>query len=150
MDSKSRKRRLDPTRDGEVRPEPSTTFKRKRIGVLGKAVLNDHEKHQITRLGRCLAVLGHTTQVVPAKGVADKVREGVEAQGGRIELLESGVIDVSDHTFVYADPRLLGRLRTHYPDLEDNDKVTVIRADQLDEWIAAVETVMQEKGLTPP
>lgn len=128
----------------------SRDLPRRRIGIIGKTVLNDAEKQKLYRFGQCIAILGHTTQLIPAKGTADQVSEGVKAQGGEINVLEVGVIDASDHTFVYPDPRLLSRLRHSYPNLDTDKNVTVIREDQLDRWLVGTITIINELGLTPP
>lgn len=149
MDSKGRGRRLDRTGSRQGR-EGSHGLPRRLIGVIGKSVLTDAEKQKLYRFGQCIAILGHTTAVIPTKGTADQVSEGVKAQGGEIRVLESGVIDASDHTFVYPDSRLLSRLQHQYPNLTENKNVTVIREDQLDRWLVGTIRLINELGLTPP
>lgn len=92
-----------------------------------------------------IAQMGHTLCIVPAKGVADVLREGVKAEGGETLELDKGVIEHSSHTMIYPDKRLLSRLLAAYPDLNENANVTIIEPDRLDEWVKAIETVATER-----
>lgn len=136
---------MDGTDNGQVRTP-------RLIGIIGKLVLNAHEKEALVYIGRCIALLGHTLVIVPAKGTADAIREGIQVEGGETRELETGVIDTADHTLVYPDKRLLSRLLTAYPDIKDNanEHVTVIAADLLDEWVDAMKLILIEKEITPP
>lgn len=121
-----------------------------RIGIIGRANLTPKETGVIWYIGRCLARLGHTAIIVPAKGTANTIKEGVETEEGKLEFLDTGVIESSDHTMLYPDPPLLERLRLKYPDLDTRTDVVLITEDNLDEWYDAVRQVMRDKGLELP
>ena len=120
------------------------------IGIIGRSVLTDDEKATLTFIGRAIARLGHKLALVPAKGTADRVREGFEFEGGETVVLEKDVVGTADHTLIYPDHRLLTRLRATYPDLEVRADVLVIQQHQLEEWKNAVEVTLDDKGIERP
>lgn len=122
----------------------------RRIGVIGKATLTADETTKLTYLGRCIARLGHTLVATDAAGFTAAVKSGVEREGGQLVAVGRAVIDAADHTLVYPDDKLLGRLERAYPDLHTRSDVLVVRSEQLDEWLDAVLTVMRERGVDPP
>ncbi|HSE44574.1 MAG TPA: hypothetical protein VLA89_04520 [Gemmatimonadales bacterium] len=130
--------------------EPARRPRNPVIGIIGKSTVNDHEAATLRFIGQAIARLGHKLALIPAKGTADKVREGFEVEGGEIVALEADVIGAADHTLVYPDTRLLNRLRAVYPDIEARDDVLVIREDQLEEWKQAVIQTLDEKGVETP
>lgn len=149
MDKQGESRGMDGPGDGPSRPARRSPRNRT-IGIVGKSVLTDEEKATLTFVGRAIARLGHKLAFVPAKGTADRVREGFESEGGETVVLERDVIGQADHTLVYPDKRLLTRLRTTYPDLTTRADVLVIREDQLEEWKDAVVTTMNERNVPIP
>lgn len=122
----------------------------RRVGFIGKGDIEPYDIAQLWYIGRCIAKLGHTLVIVPADGAANAIRRGVEAEGGAIEALDSGVIESSAHTLIYPDTRLLERLRTRYPDIEERKNVTIIREGQLDGWFDAMKVILTERGINLP
>jgi hypothetical protein len=120
------------------------------IGIIGKRVINTRERAALRYIGRCAALLGHTLAFIPSKGVADAVREGAELEGGKLLVLEHDVIGTANHTLVYPDRRLHSRLLAAYPNLEAMTNVLVLREDQLDEWVEAVNETMKDRGVPRP
>jgi hypothetical protein len=151
MEGEGRERGLDPTDERpNVRDNGGRGLRNPVIGIIGKRVINSRERAALRYIGRCAARLGHTLAFVPAKGVADAVREGAELEGGELLPLERDVIGVANHTHVYPDKRLLSRLLAVYPNLESMTNVLVIREDQLDEWVDAVNQTMKDRGVPLP
>ena len=120
------------------------------IGIIGKSTVTTEEAETLRFIGRAIARLGHKLALIPTKGVADKVREGFETEGGETVVLESDVIGNADHTLIYPDTRLLNRLLATYPDLQAKDNVLVIEEHQLEEWKQAVTQTLDEKGVEVP
>jgi hypothetical protein len=121
-----------------------------RIGFIGRASLTPQETGIIWYIGRCIARLGHTIVFVEAKGAATALKEGVVSEEGKLDILETGVIESADHTLIYPDPQLLERLKKKYPDITTRTDVAIIRSDQLNEWYEAVRTILSEKGIPLP
>lgn len=119
----------------------------RKLGVIGKASLTPYEEEGIKYIGRCIAVLGHTLVIAEAPGVATAVKVGVEVEGGKVLVVPSGVIEASDLTLVYADPPLMKRLSTSYPDLLERG-ATII--DDLDRWLDAVKQIFHQMRIEPP
>lgn len=140
--SKRRQTKPDPVARGARTP--------KRIGFIGRTDISDSEKETLIKIGRSLARLGHTLVTVPAEGATACVREGVEAEKGHILDLHQGVLEQSDHTLLYASPRLLERLRSAYPALEISYKVTILRPHQLQIFWGAMAQIMAEQGIAIP
>lgn len=145
MESEGISRGLDRPGDGPTRRRRNDL-----IGIIGRSVLNTEEKAAFIFIGRSIARLGRTLAYIPSKGVADKVREGVEMEGGKTLVLERDVIGTADHTLIYPDQRLLSRLRTSYPNLEAQVDVGIIEERLLPEWLDAVRDVLDEHGLEHP
>lgn len=139
MDSESPVRRLDRPDNREDRVRTGSP---KRIGIIGKADLTEEERTALFRLGTQIAQLDCTVVLIPTKGTANTVREGVEAADGETEIVDRGVITRADHTLVYPDSVLLTRLLEAYPDLEDNDKVTIIDEGCVPRWNVAMEQLI--------
>jgi hypothetical protein len=89
--------------------------------------------------------MGHTTVIAKAGGATAALREGVKLEGGKLDELQSGVIEASDHIWIYPDTPLLTRLTIAYPDLATRENVLIIKHDQLDEWYDAVRNITLEK-----
>lgn len=130
--------------------EPVRRLRNPRIGFIGKGTLTPKETGVIWYIGRCIARLGHTLVLVPAKGAATAMREGAEVEEGTLETLKEGVIESADHTLIYPDAPLLKKLEEKYIDLHTRTDVAVITQDNLDEWYNAVREVVTEKGLPLP
>lgn len=122
----------------------------KSVGFIGRGTISDYEAICLTYIGKCIALLGHTLIVVPAKGAATALREGVEAQGGEVRTLEAGVLEVSDRVLLYPDPQLTQRLRAVYPDIDERESVVFIRDNQLDEWVDAMKAILDDYGIERP
>jgi hypothetical protein len=120
------------------------------IGFIGKAVITDYEAAALRYIGRCLAALGHTLVIAPARGAATALREGVEEQGGEVRTVEAGVLAVADRTLLYPDTQLSDRLSAAYPDIGEREDVVFIRADQLDEWVDAMKDTLDGYGIARP
>lgn len=149
MDTASRTGGLDRTDDWRDRNR-TRKLDNPTIGIIGKSVLNDHEKEALLFIGRCIGRLGHRLAFIPAKGTAEQVREGAAAEGAELLQLERDVIGTADHTLIYPDKRLLARLLNAYPNLEANVHVAVIREEQLDDWRDAVTQVLTDKDIPIP
>jgi hypothetical protein len=120
------------------------------IGVIGRTRLSEAEHNDLRFIGQCIAAFGHTLAYVPAKGTADAVREGAEAEAGETLVLDAGVIDKAEHTLVYPDKRLLYRLLVTYPDFHARANVTVITPAALSDWADAAAQLLKAEGLPIP
>lgn len=120
-----------------------------RIGAIGKGTLTEYETAIFWHIGKAIAKLGHTLVIVPAPGVATALRKGVEVEEGLLDILREGVVEQSDQTLLFPDPKLLLKLKTKYPDIETRDNVLIITEDQLDQFYGAIRTILEEKGITP-
>jgi hypothetical protein len=125
-------------------------WKQKRIGFVGKGVLTPKETGIIWYIGRCIAKLGHTVIIAKAQGATGALRDGVEREGGSLETVTSGIIEASDHTWIYPDPQLTAKMKMKYPDLLERDDVIIITEEQLDEWYESVRTVLLERNVALP
>lgn len=122
----------------------------KLVGFVGKPDITEYEAACLIYIGRCIQQLGHTLVIVPAPGAASALREGVEAQGGEVRIIEAGVLDVADRTLLYPDPTLLKRLERAYKDLHERENVVIIKDDQLPEWVDAMKTICDDYGIERP
>ena len=120
------------------------------VGFIGRGTVNHYEAASLRYIGQCIARLGHTLLIVPAKGAASALREGVEAQEGEVRTLEAGVLDVADRTLLYPDTLLLARLKTAYPDLEQRENVVIIEDTQLDQWVDAMKEILDAYNIPRP
>ena len=137
-------------RTSGVQARSTEPVHRRGIGFIGKGTVNPKEAGLLWYIGRCIAIIGHTVILVPAKGAADSLREGVKVEGGSLKELTTGVIEEADHTLIYPDAPLLARLKKKYDDIETRDDVLIIQENQLDEWHDAVQTRLIELGFQPP
>lgn len=126
------------------RPKP------KRIGFIGRNDINDTEAATLRQIGRAIARLGHTLVTVPTEGATARLREGVVDEEGVMVDLQTGVLEASDHTLLYPNPRLLARLREKYPALENEYKVTILQPNQLSLFWQSMVQIMQEMGMDIP
>lgn len=122
----------------------------RRIGFIGKPNITDFEAASLTYIGQCLARLGHTLVIVPAKGAVTALRVGVEAQGGSVQEVQRGVLDTSDRTLLYPDPPLLQRLEKAYPDLHTRKDLAIINDHELDEWVDVMKEILTEYNIERP
>ena len=120
------------------------------IGFVGKGAITEYEEAALTYIGKCIAALGHTLIIVPAKGAATALRVGVETQGGKVQLVEAGVLDRADRTLLYPDPNLLDRLKRAYPDLDNMKNVVNLAEHDLDMWIDALKAILDEYQISRP
>ena len=121
-----------------------------RIGFIGKGKVSAQEKGSLYHIGKCVAAIGHTTVIIPAPGATDALREGVKAQGGKLDEVQQGIIEAADHTWVYPDIPLLERLEAKYKDLGERPDVLIIQEHQLDEWVEAIHTLMDSLSIPVP
>lgn len=138
---KPRRRQKAPTR-----PVPRPRL----IGFIGAASITDYEAQALKYIGRCLAVIGHTLLIATEAGAAGAVREGVGMQGGKVRIIEAGVIETADRTLLYPDTRLLERVEHTHKDLYERDDVVVIYPHQLDEFLTATKETVTDYGLDLP
>ena len=153
MDRQGEGRGLDGADGGagsSARPGPQRGLRNPVIGIIGKSILDPEEAEDLYYVGRCIGRLGHVLAFIEAKGTTQKVREGVEIEGGELLPLAKDVIGHADHTLIYPDRRLLARLLSQYPSLMSMTNVLVIREDQLEEWVEACETTLEDKGIPLP
>ena len=129
----------------------SATGMKDHIGVIGKTELSDKETTLLTMLGRVIARAGKTLVTVPAKGTVAAVEMGNELEHGQLLHLEQGTINASAHTFIYADERLMSRLRKVNPDLDQRDDIFLLSQPiEIELWLEAARTVLTDKGIAFP
>lgn len=121
-----------------------------RIGFIGKPEITPEEASIIQYIGRGIALLGHTTVIVPAKGASDSIRKGIKEEGGKLDEIKTGIIEKADHTIVYANNHLLERIRKRYPDIDLRKDVVIIFEDEINDFLAATKEVLREHGLEIP
>jgi len=120
------------------------------IGVIGKSRISADEKTKLRYAARCIVRLGHAVALIPAPGVANAIREGVEIEKGELLELENDVIGHADMTHVFPDARLLERLLTAYPNLHEREDVFVLDPSELDKYTQACSTLLQRRGIPLP
>jgi hypothetical protein len=142
---------MDGTSRRQETPAPTVRrLRNPRIGFIGKVNLTAKEKGFLYHVGKCLAVMGHETVIIPGSPATDALREGVKAQGGRLAEIGQGVIEQADHTWIYADIPLLERIETKYTDLAQRDNVLIVNEDQLEEWVDAIHALMESMDIAIP
>ena len=126
---------------------PSTPSKT--IGFIGKTKITDEEKDLLIQLGHAFALSGYPIVLIPQKGACEAVRVGVELGGKEAVAIEKDTISQSAHTFVYADERLLSRLRTANPSIDSNPKIFLLTSPEgIQEILSAAKIVLAERGIT--
>lgn len=121
------------------------------IGIIGKTIITDEQEKLLYMLGRIIATAGKKTIIVPAKGTANTVAAGAKSVGGEVVEVAGNVLGQSAHSFVFADERLLNRLLRIAPDIATRRTVTLLyNTIEIELWIEAAKTVLQEKGLDFP
>jgi len=119
------------------------------IGFIGKTNTTPEEENLLMELGHAFALSGYPTVLIPQKGACEAVRVGLEVGGGEIIEVEKDTISHSAHCFVYADERLLSRLRTSDPSIETNPKILLsMTPEGIREWLSAARIVLEQKGIT--
>ena len=126
------------------RPNP------RKIGFIGKSSITAYEAACLEYIGKCLAQIGHSLVLVPAKGSAAAMRVGVEAREGKVHEVQSGVLDQADRILIYPDTRLFQRLEQTYPDITERENVVFIYPNQLDEWVRAMKEILNDYGIALP
>jgi hypothetical protein len=72
----------------------------------------------------------------------------VEVGGGEIITVEKDTLSQSAHCFVYADERLVQRLRTADPSIETNPKVFLLTdINGIKEILSAAKIVLSQRGI---
>lgn len=122
----------------------------KAIGIIGKRRLTPEEQANLWYIGRCLARLKRPLVLIPTEGTANTMRKGIDDEGGEAIEVTKGVIETATHTFIYPDTPLTNRLRETYPDIEERPDITIIKPTELFEWVNAIRSVLQDKGVTLP
>jgi len=121
----------------------------KSIGFIGKLTTTPEEENLLMELGYAFGLSGYPTVLIPQKGANEAVRVGVEVGGGEILAIEKDTISQSAHCFVYADERLVKRLRTANPDLDTNPKIFLLTdLDGIREILSAAKIVLSQRGIT--
>lgn len=120
----------------------------KRIGFIGNKVINSAERAKIEYIGTGLALLGHTLIFVPTKGATAAIMKGVGRAYGKSVELAAHIIEHSETTFIYGNPRLLGAIKQVYPDLETRNDVIIIQ--DLDTFVEGIQQVLRDKDLKLP
>jgi hypothetical protein len=119
------------------------------IGFIGKTSITPEEENLLTELGYLFAKSGYPTVLIAQKGACEAVRVGLEVGGGEIITIEKDTISQSAHCFVYADERMLSRLRTVDPSIETNPKILLSLAPEgIREWLGAARIVLSQRGIT--
>lgn len=121
-----------------------------KIGFIGRADINAREAEILFKLGQAIARLGHTLVTVPAEGATAQVREGVMVEKGKVLDIQTGVLDIADHTLLYPTPTLLTKLENRYPEFRKQYKVTILQPHQLDLFWTSMKTIMREEGISVP
>lgn len=143
---------MDGTSRSSKKSARTVSFARKRIGFICKeGPLQPDEGGTLYYLGRCIARLGHTLVTTEAENEGTNLlRKGMKVEDGILESVQRGVIEASDHTWIYADTHLLERVRSRHPDLDTREDVLIVYPEQLVEWAEAVRQVMYERGVIRP
>lgn len=120
----------------------------KTIGFIGKTKITPEEENLLNELGHSFALSGYPVALITQKGACQAVRVGVEVGGGEIIEIEKDTIAQSAHCFVYADERLLSRLRISDPSIEENPKILLALAPEgIREWLEAARIVLSQRGI---
>ena len=121
------------------------------VGFVGITKTTDEEERLLVLLGKTIAAAGKPLNCVAAPGAVAAVRVGMRAEGGTVNLLDKNTITDSAHTFVYADERLMTRLRKAYPLIDTDRRVILMRTpDDLREWLDAARQVLDERKIKFP
>ena len=105
----------------------------------------------LTLFGRVIARANKELVIVPAEGTAEAVRVGSLVEDGKIRIIEKGVIANSDHTFVYADQRLMDRLIAIDKDIAKRGNVTLLTTPiEIELWLDSARRVLEERGIEFP
>ncbi len=121
------------------------------IGVIGKTRITEEEYDLLVTLGKVIARAGKSLIIVPAEGTAKAVQVGVSLEGGVTIEIAKDVLGQSAHAFVYADERLVERLRQLDPNITQRRNVTLLFSPlEIELWLDAAKTIFKEKGLEFP
>jgi hypothetical protein len=121
----------------------------KTIGFIGKTSITKEEENLLKELGRSFALSTYPVVLISQKGACEAVRVGVEEGGGNIQIIEKDTLSQSAHCFVYADERLLSRLRTSDPSIDTNPKIFLLTdLDGIKEILSAAKIVLEQRGIT--
>jgi hypothetical protein len=123
----------------------------KTIGFLGKPNISESEEAKLVLLGRIIARSRRTLVIVPAKGSTAAVEVGVKAERGLVRRITGGVLTESAHSLVYADERLLTRLREAYPAITEMPNVRLMFSEmELDMALGRLSNLLEASGIVPP
>ena len=121
----------------------------KAIGFIGKLTVTPEEENLLKELGHSFGLSGYPTVLIPQRGANEAVRVGVEVGGGEIIEIEKDTLSQSAHCFVYADERLLSRLRISDPSIDTNPKIFLLTdLDGIKEILSAAKIVLKQRGIS--
>ncbi len=121
-----------------------------RIGIVGTSKLRKRDIPFFFWLGRALKRLDHDLLYIIDQGPVTQVREGFELEGGSAQKIGENLIEQAEQTLAFVDDGLLQKMTERYPDIEDSDAIVIIWPEQYEELRATVQTIMAERGITPP
>ena len=123
----------------------------KTVGIIGKSKLAENEEALLVTLGRTIARAKRTLLCVDQPGTVAAVKVGVKMEGGEVRLLDKDTITKSAHTFVYADERLMTRLRKAYPTIDQDKHIFLMKTpEDILIWLDAAKTVLNERNIEFP
>jgi hypothetical protein len=118
------------------------------IGFIGKLKVTEEEASLLTQLGRSFALSTYPVVLIAQKGANEAVRVGVEEGGGNLQIIEKDTLSQSAHCFVYADERLLSRLRTSDASIDTRPDVFLLTDPEgIREILSAAKTVLSQRGI---
>jgi hypothetical protein len=120
----------------------------KTVGFLGKATITDSERAALVQFGRIVGVSGRELIIVPAPGSVEAVEVGVNTEGGRVRRIAGGVLTESAHAFVFADERLLTRIRQSYPAFDRMRNVHLFSSElEIALFNKQMRSLLKERGI---
>ena len=121
------------------------------IGFIGKAKITETEQRLLTLMGQVIAAAGKELIIVPAPGATESVENGVKMEGGKVRRLETGVLNATAHTFIFADERLMTRLRATNPNIDTDPSVFLLSSPiEIEMWLDAAKIVLADRKITFP
>ena len=121
-----------------------------RIGIIGKKGLTNRERAKLNYIGQCMALAGHTLITSQDNGTAHAVALGFLERGGNRESVSNNVIAESDFVIAYVNKTFMLEAQKAYPDFADRPDVAVAWPEDLEAWVSAMQTVLQDKNVDHP
>lgn len=123
----------------------------KTLGFVGKPDINDREKQLLIQLGKVVARSGRELVISQETNSALAVEEGVKAGKGRVRRTAGKVLTASAHAFVYADERLMTRIRTAYPDIDNMRTIFIMWSPKnIEELLQRLRELLEKRGISYP